>query len=230
MNYDVYESIFWKVAEKHSNTTIDSPLDKKTEAKVEKLIKKLHELAQMRFDTLQELRATYGSAWAFELMGGPRVDAPLGYWSEPGVEQYENFTPEELSELNSQGILSSAQHCVVAKSDRLYCLPLDADRLMSRRELQRVTGWSNDRFTRYVNLGYGGVPVLKTGKNGSANKYSAFAVYRWMLQHRFKNRWTDETPVIDSWGDSNRFGDLDDPPPTTSVHVAYSELKPGFAD
>lgn len=117
---------------------------------------------------------------------------------------------------------------VTKYSTELECLPLDADTLLSRRELQRITGWSNDRFSRLAALPTNPVPVLIQGENGSSDKYSAFDVYRWMLRYEHNTRGYNEKPLVQSWGDVKRFGDLDkdNPPPTSLVSVAYKSLKP----
>jgi len=205
MNYKLNQLLFWQVARK------SNPKEEPTaavEKKANALKDKLRQLETERVAIFAELRELYGSSWTWDYLDGD-VHALQGYESYPDALSNESFTPSELAELNSNGILSDIQHAAVTHSRNSFHLPLHADRIVTRRELSTILGWSNDKFTARINRQFNPLPVLIKGENGQSEQYSCMMVYRWLLREDYERRSTD-SPIVDDWKDAIRFGDIKD--------------------
>jgi len=102
---------------------------------------------------------------------------------------------------------------------------------MTRREMTKALGWSNDKITARLNLRLDSLPVLTKGENGAPDQYSAMCVYRWLLRQEWERHPAHDSQVHD-WFDAKRFGDvcINNPRigrcPSRIAFYEYKEIRP----
>jgi len=202
MKYELHETLFWQVARpEHGQRKEPTAANFK---KADKLIGRLRELESERVELFAELRKQYGVLDHDYIYD--RLHGLAGYWSDPWCQSAEDFTRDQVTELNAKGILTEGQHYAVTDNNNPYQLPLNTDRILSRRELTKILGWSNDKITARLNLENDPLPVLTKGENGAPDKYSAMSVYRWLLRQEHARHPMHDSDVND-WKDAGALGE-----------------------
>lgn len=199
------ETLFWQIA--HSSGLESIPITPEVEAEAERLVSQLQKMEIERVAIFRELRRLYAIDPHFLIQ--EKFQGLCGYWSGHDCQKTEVFSPAELAELNSKGTLSEPQHFAVCNVDNIYQLPLQVDRIMSRRELSKALGWSNDKISARLKLEREPLPVLEKGGDGKPDRFSAMMVYRWLLRREHARSRYDDSEVND-WRDAKGLGDLKD--------------------
>jgi len=223
----ILESLFWKVAEKRSEDDDTRKLTLEQKEQAGPLIDKLKKLEAERVKCFDQLREIYGY-YCWDYLEDD-IFALEGFKSSKDYLSHEEFSADEVAELNSQGILTWTQHTVAAGSKNPYHIPFEADRIMSRREMSKAMGVSNDKITNLIDKG---LPVLSKGANGQSDKYSAIAVYRWLLDAEYTRRSNRQNTrsLLTHWKDGQNLGDIGNGTfsknPTTQILNAYKKAQP----
>lgn len=224
MNYKTHETLFWKVASfEYEGSAPELTPEQKKQA--ERVRANLKELELKRIAYFDELRGILGY-WAWESLQG-ESGSMCGYYSSDAHLEREEFSREQVAELNRQNILTETQHDLVTRTQNGCQIPFDADRIMSRRELTKEIGVSNDKITRFLK---NGMPVLVKGENGQPDKFSAICVYRWLLSENYKN---PKEPILRNWKDAEYFEDIGrnrnfHKCPSSDIKWCYKEARPEF--
>lgn len=215
--YEISQALFWKVAvPEEIEPSGKVKLTKAKSMSVDRIRRELTEIHSREVELFAELRDIY-VGMPDEMSCQAATLFRRGSQHSKYSLELEQFSQSELKELNDQGVLSKLQHELILLEEPEF-LPLELDAMLSRRQVQKITQWSNDKLNRLANLPKWPLPVFeKATTNGQSDKYSAIAVYRWLILQRVAS-----PDLITNWD-----GDLSLNGPKVTIFCTYGSTDGG---